>query len=523
VSIESLTSPKSIPQGNLIKLESCGVLHCGQSPSVAEVNTDCLGVPYFTGPEQWDGSKLHVEKWTEHPKRMVPDGCIFITVKGAGVGKLFPGIAGAIGRDIYAFEVHEVLSFKYILYALRHTIDTVVGNAKGDIPGLSKSHILDHSIVLPSVNQQHRIVAKIEELFSELDKGVESLTTAREQLKVYRHAVLKHAFEGKLTADWRAKMQVQSGSAEVLLAQIREERERCDQARRGELKAAALSWRAAGELGPKPATLRQLKISQPVDKEEIAGLRDSPNGWLWVRPEDVASNLPHSIGIGPFGSNLTVSDYRTSGIPLVFVRNITRKNFQLDLKFVDQDKFAELRAHTALPNDILITKMGDPPGDCAIYPTTAPEAVITADCLKFRVWDKFVDRRFYAYCIESTLVRKQLGLLTRGVAQKKISVERFKTLVLPFPVLEEQSEIASRLESITSGIELAVSTIDQELAKSVALRQSILQKAFSGQLVPQDPNDEPASVLLERIKAEKERSADNKQKTKKLKAQGAAV
>ena len=82
-------------------------------------------------------------------------------------------------------------------------VNEIILFAKGDIPGISKNHILDHKIYLPNRKTQDLVVAKIEELFSELDKGIESLKTAREQLKIYRQALLKHAFEGKLTEQWR--------------------------------------------------------------------------------------------------------------------------------------------------------------------------------------------------------------------------------------------------------------------------------------------------------------------------------
>jgi type I restriction enzyme, S subunit len=183
-----------------VTLGQCGDLYCGQSSSVTEVNAQGRGHPYFTGPEQWDGVKLHVNKWTEHPRRLVPDGCIFITVKGAGVGKIFPGMAGAIGRDIYAYRVHEALEFKYVYYALKFTIEQIIVHAKGDIPGLSKSHILDHEIILPGIHQQRRVAARIDELLSALEKGAEYLTAGLRQSEVLRLAIMNSAFSGSLVA-----------------------------------------------------------------------------------------------------------------------------------------------------------------------------------------------------------------------------------------------------------------------------------------------------------------------------------
>ncbi|HPT50191.1 MAG TPA: restriction endonuclease subunit S [Accumulibacter sp.] len=371
-------------------------------------------------------------------------------------------------------------------------------NARGTAQkGVYLKTLGNTEIWLPPLNEQHRIVAKIEELFSDLDKGIESLKTAQAQLKVYRQALLKHAFEGKLTAQWRADNPDKLETADALLKRIQKEREQRYQQQVAE-------WGAAGQKGRKPKALSPVP---PLTVEESIELPKLPQGWRWIRPEEIASQEPYSIGIGPFGSNLKVSDYRDSGVPLVFVKNITRSNFSADLKFIDRDKYEELYAHAVQALDLLITKMGDPPGDCEIYPAGAPNAVLTADCLKYRLWDKFANRQMYKHCINSNLVKRQLGLITRGVAQKKISVERFKTIALPLMAVAEQQVLVEILDSKLSEADQLDKTLDTALRQAEALRQSILKKAFSGQLVPQDPADEPASALLARIKAERPQSS----------------
>ncbi len=242
-----------------------------------------------------------------------------------------------------------------------------------------------------------------------------------------------------------------------------------------------------------------------------------PVGWVWARPEQLASPTPYSIGIGPFGSNLKVSDYRSQGIPLVFVRHITSGNFDIHSKYISSAKYGELAAHSVLPLDVLITKMGDPPGDCEIYPANRKAAILTADCLKFRVWDEFVNRNFVKFAIRNDVTKRQLAIITKGVAQKKISSDRFKQILLPFSDIEEQERVAAEIEERHSEAANLENVIDAALAKADAMRQSILKRAFEGKLTQAWREENPelvsgensAEALLARITAEKRNSSQN--------------
>lgn len=403
----------------------------------------------------------------------------------------FDGAIGSTGFHVLRTEF-VAPKFLYYLVQTRAFIEAMSACVQGALyPAVRPKDIKFFKFFLPPSAEQHRIVAKIEELFSELDQGVASLKTAREQLKVYRQSLLKNAFEGKLTAAWRAAHADQLETAAALQQRIARERQ-------ASYQQQLADWQTAGQSGPKPKPPKPLP---PLTAEELAELPELPAEWGWVRPEEIASQERYSIGIGPFGSSLKVSDYRESGVPLIFVKNITRFNFSTDLKYIDQEKFKELSAHSVQALDLLITKMGDPPGDCEIYPEGSPSAVLTADCLKFRLWDKFANRLLYKHCINSNFVKRQLGLITRGVAQKKISVERFKTIALPLMSVEEQKVLVEELESKLSEADQLDQTLATALQQADALRQSILKKAFHGQLVKQDKNEEPATALLERIRA----------------------
>jgi len=424
---------------------------------------------------------------------------------------------GLCSAEFIVLPANKFIDGKFLEYRLsaRDFVSFANSLNAGDRPRVDFNGI--SSFILPpfSLARQRRIVAKLEELFSELDAGEESLRQARRQLGLYRQALLKQAFEGKLTEAWRAEHPDQLEDPEQLLARIRDEREARYEERVKEWEVAVAEWEAKGEIGKKPAKPRNSQFPSLLTDEELEPLTELPNGWKWVHPDALVAHEAHALGIGPFGSNLKVSDYTEEGVPLVFVKNITRDDFSLEPRFVSNDKARDLAAHSAKGGDLLIAKMGDPPGDCTVYPLGSPLAIITADCLKFRVILEYCDRGFYSAFINSVVCRKQLGLITRGVAQKKISVERFKSIGIPLCSLPEQREIVRLLDEQFTVIAQNEREIDAALKRSEALRQSILKKAFSGQLVPQDPADESATVLLERIRAEREEAVKAKAPARK--------
>ncbi len=150
------------------------------------------------------------------------------------------------------------------------------------IPGLNRDDAYDLVVDLPPLPEQHRIVAKLEALFSALDKGVESLKTAQAQLKVYRQAVLKHAFAGKLTAQWRAENKATLETPAQLLARIKQEREARYEQQHTDWKAAVKEWEAGGKSGKRPAKPKKPKDLPPLTEAELAELPRLPDGWGWA-------------------------------------------------------------------------------------------------------------------------------------------------------------------------------------------------------------------------------------------------
>jgi type I restriction enzyme, S subunit len=170
------------------------------------------------------------------------------------------------------------------------------------------------------------------------------------------------------------------------------------------------------------------------------------DGWRWNSIHELTGGVPANAVIGPFGSDLKASDYTDEGVPLVFVRNIRASDFEAaNGPRISAEKAAKLRAHEVRTGDLLVTKMGDPPGDAAIYSAEEP-AIITADCIRLRLSADF-DPRFIAHSFSSELIRQQIDSITRGAAQRKVSLDRLRESVrIPTPPISEQKRIADILD-----------------------------------------------------------------------------
>jgi type I restriction enzyme S subunit len=370
-------------------------------------------------------------------------------------------------------------------------------------------HLAKSIIPLPPTNEQHRIVSKIEALFSALDKGIESFKTAREQLKIYRQALLKHAFSGKLTEQWRAENADKLESADALLQRIQTERQ---QRYQQQLK----EWEAGGKQGSKPKALKTLSL---LTDEELTELPVLPDGWIWVQLEYLVTGIDQ--GWSPKCENTPAADGEWGVIKTTAVQHCKfleeeNKSLPKDLKPREQHKLNS--------GDILITRAG-------------PRVRVGVCCLVRKVRDNLMNcdkvyriRSFEGVCrpdyIEANLnsprILDEIEKIKSGINDSGVNLNQgaFLRLAVPYCSLTEQEFVLGELDRKLSITVQLDQNIECALQQAEALRLSILKKAFSGQLVPQDPNDEPASVLLERIQAEKAaQSAQSKpKKTPKRKA-----
>jgi len=341
---------------------------------------------------------------------------------------------------------------------------------------------------LPPIKEQHRIVSRLDELLPKVDTCNQRLEKIPTILKRFRQSVLVAAVTGKLTAEWRRKRASNSNSKDALTKELS----------RQELEYAELCRKAkdSGQRKPKkPESLKAAPLLQAFDNS-----LELPESWTGAPLGCLVDSKPDSVVDGPFGSSIDVkTDYVEVGIPVVRINNIRPFKFvNENLKYVKSEKFAELSRHSISPNDILLAKVGATIGDCCIYPEGLPKAMLsTTGSCRISVNKSVITSDFL--CLVLCHLKSYLQQIASQTAQPFLNMDTVKKLPIPLPPLEEQDLIVRAAMKLIRTIENTEARRGAVVEYLDRLSESILSKAYSGHLVEQDPNDEPASLLLERV------------------------
>lgn len=360
----------------------------------------------------------------------------------------------------------------YVYYYLKSAKHLAEQEASGTtFKEISGSRFAKLPIPVPPLDEQRRIVEKIETLFARLDKGEEAVREVQKLLKRYRQSVLKSAVTGELTADWRAERAGALESGADLLARI--------------LKAREENWQGRG------------KYKAPV-APDTTGLPDLPEGWVWASVDQLSSAVE-------YGSSAKCSD-DASGVPVLRMGNILEGRLIFDsLKYLPRDhgEFPKLLLEKG---DLLFnrTNSAELVGKTAVYEGNEEVCSFASYLIRVRLIE--VAPELVSSYINSLFGREWVkSVVSQQVGQANVNGTKLKALAVPLPPLSEQQAIIERLTEVSSKIANLEHYSGTELKRSAALRQSILKEAFSGRLVPQDPNDEPASALLARIQRSKKK------------------
>ena len=352
---------------------------------------------------------------------------------------------------------------------------------------LSSKTIGEIGLPLPPRPEQTRILEKLEELLSDLDAGVVELKAAQKKLGQYRQSLLKAAVEGSLTADWRKHNKSTETGAQLLERILTERRKRWEAKQLAKFK----------EQGKTPPKDWQKKYSEPV-QPDTTNLPKLPDGWMWASLGQLLEGLTS-------GSRDWASYYDRGSCTFVMAQNVRpwRPDFAFR-QYVDPPPDDRDRARSEIKkDDLLVTIVGANTGQaCRIHEALSSHFVCQSVAL-IRLVQPGLSEFVNAVLNSEGHGQRQFREMNYGAGRPHLSFDQIESVCIPLPPDAEQKEIIKRLELIWHATKDVESQTRLLFKQSTAQRKNLLKAAFSGQLVPQDPNDEPASVLLERIRAER--------------------
>jgi type I restriction enzyme S subunit len=408
--------------------------------------------------------------------------------------------------------IHELINHKFLVGFLNSNYGKIQANTGAigiGLKNLNVENVRKYKIPLPPLGEQKAIVKKIEVLFSSLDSGIADLKKAQDQLVIYRQAVLKKAFEGELTKEWREK-QTDLPSADELLEQIKEERQSHYKQQLADWKETVKIWEDNGKVEKKPIKPRFIPDLPNLTESEVDLLPNLPNQWKWERANNVMKLITN--GSTPKGNKVTTTK---NEIPFLKIHNLALNgdflvNFKLHYISMDTS-LNELYRSIILPNDILINTVGPPLGKASLVDSTYSEYNANQNVTIYRTFSSLKPTyiKYFMICSSAITWIKEIATATSG--QSYFNLGNCRSIPIPINSLKEQNLIVKEIESRLSVCDKVEESIKESLEKAKALRQSILKKAFEGTLLTEaeiakckaDKDYEPASVLLERIRKEK--------------------
>ncbi|REC94976.1 restriction endonuclease subunit S [Kushneria indalinina] len=465
----------------LVQLGDLGKWGSGGTPSKTNPNFYGGDIPWLKIGDLTDGliwsseTKITQAGLEASSAKLIPGGALLVAMYGS-IGKLGLTKISCSTNQAIAFcqPISDLIEADFLFFGLMRLKPNLIALGQGGTQqNISQTLLKNVLFPLPPLSEQRRIVEKIESLFAQLDHGEASLRDVQKLLVRYRQSVLKSAVTGQLTADWRAENADRFESGGDLLKRI--------------LQTRRENWQGRG------------KYKEPAvpDTRDLPRL---PKGWVWASVEQLAEVI----------GGLTKNSKR-EGLPIqkpmLRVANVYQN--RLDLEDMHETGVSEKElSRVALEDrDLLVVEGNGSKGQIgrmAVWRCEIPEAVHQNHLIKIRMIDKqLVElalwwfQSFYGRQNIEKVASSTSGLYT-------LSISKIESLVVPVPSLSEAFQITEAISEAFSKIEHLEDWCRTELARSVALRQSILKDAFAGKLVPQDPEDEPATELLARIHAERD-------------------
>jgi type I restriction enzyme, S subunit len=489
----------------LLPLEDGRTLHHGWSPQCEtepSLVEDEWGVLKTTSIQRGqfvpDQNKRLPNNLTPRPLLEVKPGDIVITCAGPRSRCGVPCLVRTTRRRLiisgkmYRFRVPEQhIEPRYLeAFLLSTEAQAAIDRMKTGISdsGLNLTHdrFRNLPVRVAPLGEQRRIVAEIEKQFTRLEAGVAALKRVQVELKRYRAALLKAACEGRLVPT-EAELARREGrryeSAKTLLSRVKQNVGTAVARRAGRLWGAGV-------------------IPELTDGERAS----LPEGWAWAKVRDLGSDPGEVVQVGPM--SMRSQDFRDDGAPVLNVGCVQWGAFdETKLNFLPETKANQFRRYRILPGDVLFTRSGAV-GRCAVAKEHQANWLMTFHLLRVRVDSRFFLPDYLRIVFEGAPhISRQTRAASMGTTRAGFNTNLLAGLDVPIPPYQEQVRILTEVDRRLSEVGSLSTSVETDLPRSEGLRQAILKYAFEGKLVPQDPNDEPAGVLLERIRAERQTRA----------------
>lgn len=471
-------------------------IEMGQSPDGSATNTIGNGLPLIGGASDLGATLPRPSRYTSSPTKVSALGDLILCVR-ATIGKLnYADDRYCLGRGVAGLNP---IGFErdWLKYYLTHCAQDLDRAGTGStFRQIDKATLQNWPLPLPPLNEQRRIVAKIEALMARSQRVKEALEAIPSLLDQFRQSVLTAAFRGDLTADWREK-NLDIEPASVLLERIRRVR-------------------------------RQHKAkNKELEEIDLAALPELPRSWCWTSLGEVSA-----IQGGIQKQPKRIPD--KNAYPFLRVANVPRGWLNLDDVHQIELFGGELEKLRLYKGDLLIVEGNGSPseiGRMAIWDGSIKDCVHQNHLIRVRLSQGLTPEFVEAYWNSPQGRFRVFDVAHTTTGLYTLSVSKIAKLPVPLAPEAEQvvlMQIMEKLFKIETYVQATITQSEEELD---SLEQSILAKAFRGELVPQDPNDEPASVLLERIRAEREQADKSKKangkgtrkESRKAKAEAAAA
>lgn len=442
--------------------------------------------------------QITVKAVKESTTNLIPPDSVLMVIRSGILEHSFPvavnTIPVAINQDLKAWTPWEGIDPTYTAYFLKSCAQRILETCSKDgttVSSIDFDRLSVYDLAVAPRAEQARIVSKVDELFSRIEKGEGALERVQKLVDRYRQSMLKAAVKGELTREWREQRNSQLESGEALLRRIlKARREVWEKSQLDKMKAKAAM----------PANDKWKEKYQEPSPPDTTDLPELPEGWAWASVEQLCSEFGNGLSRKPAD--------KPPGLPILRISAVRPMSVDgSDIRYYVPDAGESLESVRVRFGDLLFTRyngskelVGVSGVFSGVDPVLHPDKLIRARVASAR----YIIPEFLALslnCGESW--RHISGRVKTSAGQHGIAGSDIKRAPVPLPPAAEQRRIVDAVEIAASKCVQVAATCAGQLRRSWALRQATLRSAFAGQLVPHDPTDEPTSILLKRIAAER--------------------